>query len=491
MTAPSLRYQLSLGLALLLTSLLLVFSVFVFSAARSYLYGELDRHLHRDAETVQQSLSWDGRTDWQMQTIRHTEDDLFDTEPHFEVWSLSGQKLYQRSMPTQASLGALADLDIVFSVPEQRRSYQSVKSREADIRLGIESMQLTGSGGPHGVLIRVFRSEAALQSQLRALALGLAAATLAVVALGAALSAWLTQRALRPLGKLVVQVEAIGSTPANAPMMDLRSAGGSSEVCALGVSFSQMLVRLEASHAQLDGFAADCAHELRTPLAALRAQGEQLLASAATPAQSQSMADMLESTDRMTVLINRLLGLARAESNVQTLELQALDLMLVARQTADILMPVLEENGQTLTLAGKPSRALADATWLQHIVMDLLHNSTRYAPPGSRVTLRVWQDGPEAVLSVEDQGHGLSQAVRQRTGIHLLTPSSATGVELACTIQHPDSTCLGLVIAARLAKLQGGRLTARRLSESGNAVDVRLALAQGKHCPCVKAPELA
>ena len=477
MRSPSLRYQLSVSLALLLTGLLLVFSVFVFSAARNYLYGELDRHLHRDAETVQQILTWDGRTDWQMQAILHTEDDPFDTEPHFEVWSLTGQKLYQRSMPAQARLGVLSSKDIAFSVPSEKRSYQSVKSRETDIRLGIESMQLMGSSGPHSVLIRVFRSEADLQSQLRALALGLAAATLAVVALGAALSAWLTRRALRPLGKLVAQVEAIGSTPVIAPLLDFQQPGGSSEVNALGVSFSQMLERLQASHAQLDGFAADCAHELRTPLAALRAQGEQLLASAVTSAQSQSMADMLEATDRMTVLINRLLGLARAESSVQTLELQPLDLMAVARQTADVLLPVLEECGQTLAFAGEPVRALADSTWLQHIVMDLLHNSTRYAPPGSTVTLRVWQDAGEAVLSVEDQGLGLNHAVCQRTGIELFSPRSAEPADVVCTVKHPDSTCLGLVIAARLARLQGGRLTARSMSGSGHAVDVRLAIA--------------
>ena len=487
MKTRSLRYQLSISLSALLTALLLLFSLFVFTVARNYLYGELDRHLHRDAEAVQQSLSWDGAADWRMQAIKHAEDDPFDTEPHFEVWSYAGEKLYQSSMPNNAAASAVIDLKFLPPELPAKRTYATVKAAAAVVRVGVEPMQLTGisgslssaQSGSYKVLIRVFRSESDVQSRLRALAFALALATLSVVALGAALSALLTRRALKPLATLIAQTEAIGSTPHHIQFAVSPESGGSSEVHVLGVSFSHMLARLDASYAQLDGFAADCAHELRTPLAALRARGEGLLASSTVLKQTVAIAEMMESIDRMTVLINRLLSLARAEANSQTLELSALDLLLAAKQTAEVLLPVFEECGQTVELMGEPVAALADATWLQHIVMDLLHNCTRYAPRNSQVRLRVWQDAAEAVLSVEDQGGGLTPAVCRRTGIELQKADTVSNKPTDAT-KHPDSTCLGLMIAARLTRLQRGRLTARNLGVGWHAVDIRLPLASNR-----------
>lgn len=459
--------------------MLLLFSVFVFSAARNYLYAELDRHLHRDAEAVQQSLQWDGAALWQLQTIKHAEDDPFDTEPHFEIWSYAGVKLYQSSMPSSANTSPVIDLN--FSLPESpaKRTYWTVHGASAVVRVGVEPMELAKLNGPptasHKVLIRVFRSETDVQSRLSALALALGLATLAIVALGGVLCAWLTKRALQPLRNLVVQTEVIGSKPNLPSFTYTPESSGSAEVDALGLSFSQMMLRLEASYTQLDSFAGDCAHELRTPLASLRARGEELLARCTAPKQAETVAEMLEAIDRMTVLINRLLSLARAQINSQSLNLLPLDLMSAARHGSEMMLPVLEECGQPLELVGESQTALADATWVQHIVMDLLHNSSRYAPRSSRVRLRVWQLGFEAILSVEDQGTGLSESVCQRAGIErlgVIHDSTRLPIE---AVKHPDSTCLGLMISTRLARLQGGRLTARALGDGWHAVDIRLA----------------
>ena len=130
MTRRSLRYQLSISLSALLAALLLLFSLFVFTVARNYLYGELDRHLHRDAEAVQQSLSWDGAADWRMQAIKHAEDDPFDTEPHFEVWSYTGEKLYQSSMPNNAAASAVIDLKFLLPELPAKRKIGRASCRE-------------------------------------------------------------------------------------------------------------------------------------------------------------------------------------------------------------------------------------------------------------------------------------------------------------------------------------------------------------------------
>jgi signal transduction histidine kinase len=469
--------------AALLALLLLCFSTAVFIAAREYLYSELDRHLHRDAEAVQQSVEQDTEGNWQFREIRHSADDPFDTDPHFELWSLDGRLLadYGPRLSSQLT-GQLG-------VPGVKRQYFTLQHERSNLRVGIEEMTVGTGSAPQAVRIRVYRSESDLRRRLWILGSSLSVITLAVIGLGLMLSWKLSAQVLLPLARLVQRAESVGNASLHSAVQQADAPSGRekqlnqdpqvAEVVALSSSLDAMLARLAVSYARLEGFASDCAHELRTPLAALRARAEEALSEVASQdgstALRSQLEDILELCDRLTMLIARLLSLARAESEVPACS--PTDLRIAAANAVELVLPLLEERGQQLTWQGNDSLwAMADSMWIEQITVDLLHNASRYAPAGRPVTLSLHKDAGEVVLSVHDFGSGLPGSICQRIGIaqtgavpHADTPSAAHAA---------GSTQLGLRIVTRITELMGGRVTAHYSALGGSAVEIRLRPAQ-------------
>lgn len=163
-------------------------------------------------------------------------------------------------------------------------------------------------------------------------------------------------------------------------------------------------------------FTADAAHELRTPIAAIRTQAQVALAESDDRLRQHALMSTLEGCDRATRLVEQLLTLSRLETG-GTPALAQLDLnSLVQRVMADAATQAIQKQ-QTIELEAPHACAVVgDATLLSVLVRNLVDNAIRYSPPGAHVRVELKQDMGCPNLVVEDSGPGLNPDELQRIG---------------------------------------------------------------------------
>ena len=196
-------------------------------------------------------------------------------------------------------------------------------------------------------------------------------------------------------------------------------------------------------------FTADAAHELRTPIAAIRAQAQVALTSATNDQVHQhALQDTLIGCDRASRVVEQLLTLARVEGP-QDVAFEPFRLDQLARQVMADLTPDALRRGQTLELlAPEPLEVNGQSTLWQIMLRNLIDNALRYSPDGAVVRIHAQRlDGHHAQVTVEDSGAGLSSADMARLGERFfrVLGTEATGSGLGWSIvrhiaslQHVD-----------------------------------------------------
>jgi two-component system, OmpR family, sensor kinase len=239
------------------------------------------------------------------------------------------------------------------------------------------------------------------------------------------------------------------------------------EVGPLADTLNQLLSRLDHLLAGQRQFLADAAHELNTPLAAIKLQAQ--LARRAQASDRDAALDELDSgIARAIHLSAQLLQLARLEPDERKPLDGLVPLDALARQAIVAFSAQADERGTDLGLIhAEPLSVLGDATALRALLDNLIDNALRYSPPGSRVDVSLHADSDAAVLEVSDNGPGIPAADRQRVQERFvrLNPSMANG------------SGLGLAIARETASLHGAALTLDETPGGGLTVRLRLPLA--------------
>jgi len=163
-------------------------------------------------------------------------------------------------------------------------------------------------------------------------------------------------------------------------------------------------------------FTADAAHELRTPIAGIRAQAQAAMTVLDGEARRHALRATVEGCDRAARLIDQLLLLARLESGVMP-EFTPLDLCSLARQVLADATPVALAKRQSLEFVA-PDRleVRGSAALLQALIRNLVDNAIRYSPRGARICVTALQEEGRSVLVVEDGGPGLNETQRRRLG---------------------------------------------------------------------------
>jgi two-component system sensor histidine kinase QseC len=162
-------------------------------------------------------------------------------------------------------------------------------------------------------------------------------------------------------------------------------------------------------------FTADAAHELRTPIAAIRAQAQVALGAGEDVAQrSHALQTTVAGCDRASHLVDQLLTLARLEVTPDA-NPAPVDLCAVVRRVAGQLAPAAMERKQDISvMAEAPCAVAANELLLSVLVRNLLDNALRYSPPGAQVQVEVKQivqgDAQGVLLQVQDSGPGMSDA---------------------------------------------------------------------------------
>jgi two-component system heavy metal sensor histidine kinase CusS len=243
------------------------------------------------------------------------------------------------------------------------------------------------------------------------------------------------------------------------------------EMKSLGESFNIMFSRIENSFKKLTQYSENLAHELRTPLNNLILEAGVALSRMRSPAEYQKIINSsMEEYDRLSLLIDRLLFLVRADNNQHTLEIQKIDVLHELESIAEFYSEELFDKGVSATIAGSASLS-ADLVLFNRAVNNLFINALRHTERGGSIILAATQNANNTVeVSVQDTGNGIDP---------LLLPKIFDRyfwIESARQKDH-KGTGLGLDIVKAIMKLHGGSIEIRSKLGTGTTVKLQFPLA--------------
>ncbi len=336
-------------------------------------------------------------------------------------------------------------------------------------RFRISNSMLAGGAG-HAELLQVGLSLGAMDGALRRY-LDLLRWRLPVALGVAALAAyWLAGVALAPLSRLA---DAASAIDVNSLGHRMPTRGTDDELDEVARAFNGTLARLERAVTEMRQFSAALAHELRTPLAALRGEIELALRSVRPDGpRGRSFGSQLEEIDKLNRLIDQILTMARAESGQIPLTFAPLDLPRLGAEVVAELEPLAETRG--IALRSEVPDAIVvdgDAGWLQRLMLNLLDNALKFTTEGGRVTLRVSREAGAARLEVDDTGIGMSPEVLAR----LFEPFFRADPARSSTV---DGAGLGLSLVKWIVEAHNGRIAVESRAGRGSAFIVWLPLSR-------------
>ena len=354
-------------------------------------------------------------------------------------------------------------------------AYVSLRDDEVYVKLQVADVPARADA-PHAPLrVAAGASTAALSLLGLDALLPIALAVVLVTAVSAALAWGVVGAGLEPLDRLAENLEDIRH--GRSLHRRVRQDDGVDEVDRLAETINAMLARLEASFVALRRFTADASHELKTPLAVLRANIERAMsAPAAVPEQLAPLEEALAESARMADLVESLLTLARADEgryDIQRDPVALEPMILEMHETASILG---EAAGVTVTLLGtEPVTVAGEAMRLRQLFLNIVTNAIKYTPAGGRVSIGLSRRGDEAAIVVDDTGVGIAAAdlpfVFERFWRADRSRSRA--------VEHGGGFGLGLAIAQWIAQAHGGSITVASRPGRGTTMTVLLPLERG------------
>lgn len=304
-------------------------------------------------------------------------------------------------------------------------------------------------GQPDGrpVVITVARAYPDREALLAAYRWRIGLAATAAALLAALLSTWVVWRALAPLRRLSREA---GDITVNRLSTRLVDRDAPPEIARLIAALNTMLARLEDGFARLSQFAADLAHEFRTPVGNLLGQSQVMLARPRPEAEYQALLESnIEELERLARMIDNMLFLARADHAGQALDRQPLSIAAELTRQAEYFEGVAEERGLTL-LAQGDGTLWADPALLRRALGNLVANAVRHATPGSTIRLAAAHDGNAWNLMVENDGAPLPEDVLARLFDRFYRADTARA-------DSARSNGLGLAIVRSIMALHGGQ----------------------------------
>jgi signal transduction histidine kinase len=351
----------------------------------------------------------------------HVRETANDTVLDKQAWVFSGARVLERPAGISAALDAAAN-----ALHGARRPVEV--SGPSNFRLRAEPVL---DGGRQVATVVVAESTDALEDLREEVLVG----SLVVAAL-ALLAGWLAVRravhgALRPVVEMTVAADDWGAH-------DLEHRFGlgppRDELTGLAATLDGLLARIASSRRHEQRFASDVAHELRTPLAGLRARAELALAEGAGDAEREAaLRAVVEQTERLAVTIDTLMAVARQELGRNGTSVDAEEL-------------VRELEGVEVTVRGPVPHAEGDADIARRALAPIVDNARRHAR--RRIVVELSSDATDVSIVVRDDGPGVAPGLAERI------------FEPGFQGEGGGDAGLGLPLARRLAQACGGDVTA-------------------------------
>ena len=295
---------------------------------------------------------------------------------------------------------------------------------------------------------------------LRAMRLRFFLLWLLLVLLGFGIVFYTTRRMLSHVRRITDVASRIGHTDLSARVpTSLRH----DEVGNLALTLNHMLDRIENSMHQLHTITDSLAHDLRSPLTAIRGKLEMSLSAGSSADQAEPIVAVIEELDRLTDFLNKSLDVAEAKADALRLSRSEVDLDELLRIMIDLYEPSMAEKGLRIRLqSGGPLKIEADAALIHRMIANLFDNELKHLPAACTVSLQLKAEAGSASLILEDDGPGFDPEVLP----HLF--------ERRVKGRESNGHGLGLAFVDAVARAHGGTVTASNREPGGARLVVTL-----------------
>ena len=252
--------------------------------------------------------------------------------------------------------------------------------------------------------------------------------------------------ALRSITRVTTEISSRASTH----LEPVDAANTPIEIKPLLVELNQLFIRLKLAFDRNKRFAADAAHELRTPLAALKTQAQVALKADNEGDRQHALVKMVEGVDRSSHVVAQLLTLSRLNQEEELNDVRPVDLHKLATEIIAYLVPVALEKNIEVELAPPPSNALilGNDTALGILIRNIVDNAIRYTPDKGAIKVAIHQKDNQVIFSVIDTGPGIPVELRERVFERFYRILGT----------HAAGSGLGLAIVNQIAELHHGKI---------------------------------
>lgn len=446
----SLRGQLIVGI-LVPVVVFIAFNTFsLYRESLSSVNTAYDRTLLASAKTIGEELDVTGYdADAELQaTVPYSALEAFEIDNQnrmfYRVSNLQGELVsgyeelpaWHGTIPDNPPYAALVD-------------FYNLQYREQPVRVAVLLQPVASEHGRGMAVIQVAETLELRQAQ----ALQIMRSTLmrqGILVAVIALTVWLVvQRATRPVRQLSHTLRA----RAEGDLSPIATAAAPRELQSLVDDTNHVLKRLRHLLLHQKRFVRDAAHQLRTPLAVLKTQVQSALRNDVPP--DQALCEIEVTVDRATQLANQMLALAKVEQLRQQSASEPIAFDGLLREVALDLSPLIAQHDLDFSISTQRAWIRADAWMLRELARNLLHNAISHAAIGGRLAVTLDCDGPQVILTVSDNGPGISEALAAR----LYEPFSSG--------DRRTGSGLGLAICQEIVQALGGSISLHNRLKSG------------------------
>ncbi|MEZ5647323.1 MAG: sensor histidine kinase [Burkholderiaceae bacterium] len=466
--AASLRRRLLLGILLPVLMLVALNTFSLYREALSAANTAYDRTLLASAKTISEQLEVQGADEAMRISARvpYAALEAFEADNQSRMY-------YKVSTMDGTMVSGFEDLPRWSGVIPQKPAYAALVDfyddhyRGVPVRVAALVQPVASTQGRGLALIQVAETLELREAMARHVLVdtlwrqGLLVLVIAIVVV------WGVQRATRGVRTLS---EGVRMRPAN-DLTPISLGDMPGELAPLVQAMNGVMRRLSHLLEHQRRFVRDTSHQLRTPLAVLKAQVQSALRGDQPPAQA--LQDIQHTVDRATRMANQMLALAKVEQLREQAQVLPNRLDQCVRQVSLDLAPLLAEQDIDFGIETEPVTVCAHEWMLNELTRNLLHNAIKHTRPGASLQLSVLASEACAVLRVCNQGEPIGSAQLER----LFQPFVATGGQ--------QGAGLGLAICHSIVEALGGSIEVENVPNMAGAagveVRVRLPLAQGGH----------
>jgi len=463
--ALSLRRQLLAGILLPVGLFIVLHAINLYRQTLSAVNTAYDRTLLASAKSIGEQLDVDGYdAEARLRaTVSYAALEAFEADTqsrlYYRVSSLGGALVsgfddlpfWRGTIPDRGAYAALVD-------------FYDDSYRGEPVRVAVLLQPVASQTGRGMAVVQVAETLELRRTLTRKILVDTLVQQVALVLVIALVVVVVVQRATRPVRQLSAEMQ---SRP-EGDLTPIAAAGAPRELLPLVDATNAVMSRLSHLLDNQKRFVRDTSHQLRTPLAVLKAQVQSGLRGDVEA--RVALGEISDTVDRATVLANQMLSLAKVEQLRQQPEHDVTDLSDAVRAVALDLAPLVADKDIDFELATQAAPVPAHEWMLRELARNLLHNAIKHTPRGGTLAVRVLADRTAAALIVSDSGPGIPAELAPR----LFQPFSAADVR--------SGSGLGLAICHEIVRALGGTIELANREVHGRVTGldatVRLPLAE-------------